>query len=511
ADVMLRFTSWSRLRGAVFYVRVAADGRYRLRLPKARAYILAVESDAQRSLDEVINGDSDSEFDLRVYSRAAVDEPASAGVISWLKGHAIPLATVEAESGFADMYPLKRLIGAARVVGLGEATHGTREFFQLKHRMLEFLVEHMGFSVFAIEASFSEALAVNEYVLSGTGDPAAALAGLYFWTWDTEEVLALIRWMRRYNRENRRKIKFYGIDMQFTPAAVKGVLSYLDRVDPQYAETARATLERFGSPAIRGQYAAMEAAERAAIRELIRATIARFDQNQRRYIRASSRRGWAVARQHAVVLSQAEAVFAEPERGPEIRDRAMADNLQWILANEPRGTKVVHWAHNGHVSRKGFAGIKSTGRHLHDVLGRKHVNFGFVFGHGSFQAMNWTEGRNKPGGLSAHTIEPGSPGQLGTELSRLGFPLFVLDMRTVPIDQPAGRWLHTPHIERVIGSVYRSAEGMENMTILPEHYDAVIFVDETTRARPNPTGLRPPPPAKPKADGKGGKPGQKAE
>ena len=105
----------------------------------------------------------------------------------------------------------------ARLVALGEATHGTREFFQLKHRMLEFLVSELGFTVFGIEATMPEAFDVNEFVLTGKGDPARALAGMYFWTWDTEEVLEMIRWMRNYNSDPRheKKVKFYGFDAQF--------------------------------------------------------------------------------------------------------------------------------------------------------------------------------------------------------------------------------------------------------------------------------------------------------
>ena len=79
--------------------------------------------------------------------------------------------------------PLVDMVGDAHLVALGEATHGTREFFQLKHRILELLVRERGFNVFAIEATMPEAFAVNDYVLTGRGDPAKALAGLYFWTW----------------------------------------------------------------------------------------------------------------------------------------------------------------------------------------------------------------------------------------------------------------------------------------------------------------------------------------
>src|SRR2546421_5235103 len=122
-------------------------------------------------------------------------------VTSWFKSAAIPLDSTSPESGWDDLRRMESTIGNARIVAMGEATHGTHEFFQLKHRMLEFLVERMGFTVFGIEANWPESLAVNDYVLNGNGDPAKALAGLYFWTWNTEEVLDMIRWMRRYNQD----------------------------------------------------------------------------------------------------------------------------------------------------------------------------------------------------------------------------------------------------------------------------------------------------------------------
>lgn len=158
-------------------------------------------------------------------------------VRSWLADNAIPLNSVEAGNGFEDMQPLKKMIGEARLVLLGEATHGTREFSQLKHRMLEFLVNEMGFTIFGIEATMPEAFDVKEYVLTGNGDPAKALAGLYFLAWYTEEVLDMIRWMREYNADpsHEKKLKFYGFDMQNAPRACKVMINYLGKVDPEQA------------------------------------------------------------------------------------------------------------------------------------------------------------------------------------------------------------------------------------------------------------------------------------
>ena len=144
--------------------------------------------------------------------------------IAWVRTNAMPLASVEAGHGFADLEPLRHIIGDARIVSLGEATHGTREFFQLKHRLLEFCVSELGFTIFGIEASYPECLRINDYVLNGTGNPAEALASQRFSTWDTDEVLALIEWMRAWNRTQARKVKFYGFDMQFPTEAALNVL-----------------------------------------------------------------------------------------------------------------------------------------------------------------------------------------------------------------------------------------------------------------------------------------------
>ena len=133
--------------------------------------------------------------------------------------------------------PLKDMIGNARIVALGEATHGTHEFFQMKHRMLEFLVEEMGFNTFAMEANAPEANLINDYVHTGKGDPAELLKGMYFWTWDTQEVLDMILWMRAYNENpsHTQKISFYGFDMQYGQMARNNVAQYMQEVDPQAA------------------------------------------------------------------------------------------------------------------------------------------------------------------------------------------------------------------------------------------------------------------------------------
>jgi erythromycin esterase-like protein len=154
----------------------------------------------------------------------------------WIRANAIRLSTPEAGRGFADMQALKPLIGNARIVSLGEATHGTREFFQLKHRMLEFLATEMGFTIFSIEANMPESYRLNDYVLTGRGDPAELLRGIYFWTWDTEEVLDMIKWMRAFNASGRGPVLFTGFDMQTHTVALDIVRQFVGRYDGTYAD-----------------------------------------------------------------------------------------------------------------------------------------------------------------------------------------------------------------------------------------------------------------------------------
>src|SRR5262245_6531071 len=148
--------------------------------------------------------------------RIAEKKRKQQAVIAWFKENAIPLKTVEAGNGAEDLQPLKKSFKDVRFIGLGEQTHGTREFFQFKHRMLEFLVREMGFRVFAIEASYSACENINDYVMGRTADGAKALDSQGFWTWNTEEVRAMIDWMRTYNAgvPADRRVKFVGFDIQ---------------------------------------------------------------------------------------------------------------------------------------------------------------------------------------------------------------------------------------------------------------------------------------------------------
>jgi hypothetical protein len=165
--------------------------------------------------------------------RAADDQP----VVDWIASHAVRLATPEAGHGFDDMRPLKKAIGNARIVSLGEATHGSREFFQLKHRMLEFLATEMGFTIFSIEANMPEAYRLNDFVLTGKGDPLTLIEGMYFWTWNTKEVLDMVLWMREFNKSGKGHVEFTGFDMQTPNVAAQIVRDFVAKAEPEYVPT----------------------------------------------------------------------------------------------------------------------------------------------------------------------------------------------------------------------------------------------------------------------------------
>ncbi|GJQ29209.1 MAG: hypothetical protein HBSAPP03_10930 [Phycisphaerae bacterium] len=166
---------------------------------------------------------------------AQPDEPK----VRWLREHAAPFEFDKAGRGLDDLASVRGLVGDARIVSLGEPTHGTRECFQFKHRLVEYLVRELGFSIFAIEANMPEADRLTSYVLGGEGDPRALIAGMYFWTWDTEEVLAMVEWMRGYNAAQReagreQRITFTGFDMQTEPIAMANARAFVERVEPAY-------------------------------------------------------------------------------------------------------------------------------------------------------------------------------------------------------------------------------------------------------------------------------------
>jgi erythromycin esterase len=409
-------------------------------------------------------------------------------LLSWLHRQAIRLRTVEAGHGFEDLLPLKRAIGGARIVALGEATHGTREFFQLKHRLLEFLVIELGFTTFAIEANWPESRAVNDYVLHGRGDPAEALAGLHFWTWNTEEVLDQILWMRRYNADDahQQKVTFAGFDAQYSALPATTIAEYLARVDPGFASRISSGLALFEKEC--RDYSHVSDADVELMHATVQMLTERLLAKKEPYAARSTMQEWLVALQHARILRQVDDQRRTGEDAKArymIRDRAMAENAAWILEQEGPRRKMVVWAHNGHIARdpRGlFDGtVVSMGMHLAREFDRELVVVGFAFGEGAFQAMVKEDGNRR----RLREVEVGpADDTFEAVLTRNGVPAFIVDLRDAGED--AAACLAEPHVTREIGAFFESPEEMRQMIVPSARYDLLAFIARTTRARPNP-------------------------
>jgi erythromycin esterase len=468
-------------------VVAAATGDYRLEIRPLEK--TAKGGRYQVKIEELLTADQYAD-------RLAAEKARAEEVKSWLASHAIRLKCAEAGQGFDDMQPLKKVIGGARLVALGEATHGTREFFQLKHRMLEFLVTEMGFTVFGIEATMPEAFDVNEFVLNGKGDPAGALAGMYFWTWDTEEVLEMIRWMRNYNIDLRheKKVKFYGFDAQMPVRATRVALDYLSKVQAELPAGTKEALSTLANPFLTRSYEALSPEKKQALTNAAQAILDVLDRRRADDARRTSADEWAVARQHAQVLVQYLAMNNPKDMRAYsgVRDRAMADNIRWILDREGPGTKMVVWAHNGHVATSATSSQEWMGYHLRKMYGTDMIVFGFAFNQGSFQAVEMPFGTGR---LRPFQAKPAPEGSLDAMLAASGLAVAAIDLRALPKEGPVADWFDRPHATRSIGAGY--SEQSENTFLteskVPLLYDALLFVEKTTSARPNTAGERPRP------------------
>jgi erythromycin esterase len=419
--------------------------------------------------------------------------PAPPEVLQWMRDNAVALDGAASGSGIADMMALKSAIGDARIVSLGEATHGTREFFQLKHRFLEFLVEEMGFTAFGIEATFPESLAVNRYVHTGEGDPADAVASMRFWTWDTEEVVEMVRWMRAYNEDatHARKISFYGFDMQAPTVAALVVLDFLGRVDPAVQASVSVRIAPLSNDFSVAGYKFIAEDAKADAAAAIADVLAAFDANESDWSATTSDEEWRLARLHAVVLAQAEELWRDPTLSFAHRDRSMAENVGALMAFDGPDAKMVLWAHNGHAQRASYAGqdIESMGGHLHRMFGADHVVVGFSFNQGSFQAMG-----SKGEGLVEFTVEGAPEHSLDAVGALVGPAVFAVDLRTAPSSGPVHEWLASKPRTRSIGALF--GHDVEQYFLVPvdprDNFDIVVFVETTNAARRNPTAVRPP-------------------
>ncbi|MFD5054247.1 erythromycin esterase family protein [Streptomyces tendae] len=371
-----------------------------------------------------------------------------------------PLRTTGPYGDQADLRPLGRMVDGAKVVGLGEATHSSHEFFTLKHRVLRYLVEHEGFRTFALETSWSSGLRLDAYVRKGEGDPRRIMReefqDTYAW-WNTEEYLALIEWMRAYNvRHPGDPVRFMGDDFAYAgPEQYDRVLRYAARYRPDLLPRLTALYRGLRPTTPAGAYMkaylARPLAERRAMAVRAEAALSLLARQPVPASATEDAHAWAV--QHARALAQTARGYAFDFDDPEqlrasmgYRDRLMADNVAWWQART--GHKVLLSAHNSHVSYRTSDPRypRMQGAFLRERLGEGYVSAAVTFGTGSFNATG------PDGTARVHTV--GAPPRNSTEsfLDRVRPGDYLMDLRTSP---PAARaWLSRPRPTRSIGTSY---------------------------------------------------------
>lgn len=407
-----------------------------------------------------------------------------ASIVRDLGAHVLPFKTVLAGNGFDDLAALDGLIGNARIVALGEASHGTAEFFQMKHRLLEYLVERKGFTVLAMESPWPEGQATDRFIKSEGDSRAAAFEGTYFAIWKTDEVATMLDWMRAYNvkRGDHRALSFAGFDMQFTKVAVQRVLDYFGRLGG--AARDQVQLLYRGTDKIDAAFeTAIATEEKTRIRNNAASALDLFDVRRDALLRVSTSEEYRDAQQAARIVLQACDMHLGI--GWAVRDRAMADNVQWLLEQRFPGEKIVLWAHNGHVGTAPVAGEKSQGMHLREKYGSQMVVVGLASYQGEVRARRIVDGKFQPGSPAALPLAPARKISVEALFHDAGLPRFIVDLRRIPKDGAFGRWLAKPRLHRSIGSGYNPDRDSNSYVQvgLPETYDAMIFVAESTAAK----------------------------
>jgi erythromycin esterase-like protein len=394
-------------------------------------------------------------------------------------------------------------MGDARFVLIGEASHGTHEFYAERAALTRRLITEHGFAAVAAEADWPDAYCVNRYARGVGGDAtaAAALAGFERfpqWMWRNDVVVEFVEWLRAHNAAlaPERRTGFYGVDLYSLHDSVDAVLGYLSRVDPEAARRARARyrcFDHFGDDAQAYGYATAvgraEPCEDAVVEQLLEL------QRRRGELAgdgASEADDFFAAEINARVVATAERYYRAMFRGREsswnLRDTHMADTLDALAAHLRRqGTsgKVVVWAHNSHLGDARATEMSDDGElNLGQLVRQRHGDdaaylVGFTTNTGTVTAASdWGDPAERK------RVRPARDDSWEGLLHATGIPRFWLDLRD---DLELATALATPRLERAIGVIYRPETERSSHYFhaqLADQFDAVIHLDETRALEP---------------------------
>ncbi|MFG3533217.1 erythromycin esterase family protein [Streptomyces sp. NPDC047917] len=398
-------------------------------------------------------------------------------VVRELERIARPLCSTEPGSQTTDLRALGAMIGGAKVVGMGEATHGSHEFFTMKDRLFRYLVEEKGFRAFSLEFSWAAGLRIDEYLQTGKGNARKiAKENLTNSPWDREEFVRLIEWMRDHNRRNpTRTVHFVGNDLSgpsMTDDLFGRITGYVHRHHPALA------------PRVDHLYAGLRPVD--DVFEYLKKPLAErqlfADRAQEAHQLISAARG-RDRQAHELAVQNARSVAdttrfltadpSNPAAMPDfqrLRDEAMARNVLWW--QKRTGHKILVSAHNDHLGLiAGTAAMypKTQGSFLRDALGRNYLPIGMTFDQGSFLATSTPIG----GDWKKFTVGAAAPGTNEHTLDQVRHRDYYADLRTAA---PAARdWLDTARPTRSIGTLFNDHYPLYDLA-LGRAFDALVHL-----------------------------------
>ena len=400
-------------------------------------------------------------------------------------------ASIEA----ADLNPLMERIGSARIVLLGEATHGTSEFYRMRERITRDLIVKKGFRFVAIEADWPDAARVDHYVRHFQYPPSewTAFARFPTWMWRNTEVRDFVSWLRKHNGtvERNERAAFHGLDLYSLYDSIRSVLNYLDEVDPQSAKVARERYgcltpwqrdpATYGHAALTGSYPTCESHVVRALTDLLakRRTYAEHDGER-----------FLDAEQNARLVANAERYYRIMYYGSRaswnLRDSHMFETLKNLLAFYGPDSKAVVWAHNSHVGNAGATEMAARGEYNLGQLCRKEFGeLAYLVGFGTHSgtvaaASEWD------GPMEIKTVRPALPNSYEQLCHATGLARFMLGLRGRDnLCGPAG--LGKERLERAIGVIYRPETELAShyfRASLPQQFDEYIWFDDTRAVTP---------------------------
>ena len=384
--------------------------------------------------------------------------------------------------------------GNAKLVLLGEATHGTAEFYRARAAISRQLIEKHGFKIVAVEADWPDAARLDRYVRHRTPEPSREQAFARFptWMWRNQEVRDFVDWLREYNAPlpPEAQVEFRGLDVYSLGASMEAVLRYLDRVDPEAADEAR---ERYGclTPWQRdpAEYGAAALSGRADCEEEAVAQLRALLDKRLEYERKDGDSFFDAA-QNARIVRAAEEYYRIMYHGSvaswNLRDRHMFDTLQRLMDARGADARAVVWAHNSHIGNAaatamGWQGEFNIGELARTAYGDEAVAIGFGTDRGRVAAADaW----DAP--MRIMNVNPARDDSYEALFRETHMPRSLTDWR--PVQRRRLREALTePKLERAIGVIYRpQTEVMSHYfkAVLPEQFDAYVWFEVTEAITP---------------------------